>query len=528
MTIQLKPLALVLCLAGCIAAPVFAADTDADSANAEPVSLTRHKNQTVTTSHQRAAKIAQRRRSMAQSGATNGSEDVDTEPSHKMNRYELMKLIKQEKDLLPFDLSVPGQAFVSTGPYVGVPIQFSGSNLLVNSPSINTDSQLLGIRKKITEQLHAMGGEIVEEPYHSHLLLSGVVEGQANYNHVNRPRHEFENERRRDSSDIDVTNVSLDAFFIGPSPWLLGFIEMMYDGSEPANSVFDSNIHYRVSNSRVLVNKAFITIGDFTQTPWYGTLGQSYVPFGLYSSVMISDPLTKLLGRTKARYIQVGYQPQTPNNFYGAAYIFRGDTRTGGNTNINNGGINFGWKYSFCDDFYSGNFGGGYIANIADSGGMQLLNGDGFAVYEKIHRRVSGGDLRGIFSIGKHIDLIAEWVTSLGKFAHKDMTYKCHGAHPWALDTQASYSFKICDDRPSSIGIGYARSHQALALRLPKDRYSLGFNTSVWRNTLQRIEFRVDHEYGRHTKATGAHCSRIKRPTGRLNEALTAQFDYYF
>lgn len=518
MKVRLKPFSLALCLAGCISTAAFALQGE----NSAPI--VRHK----VTAHPSGASVVAKNTS-TQSDDDSSSSEVNTEPSHKMNRSELYKLIREQKDLLPFDLDVPGQAFVSTGPYVGVPLQFSGANLLINSPSVNTDAQLLGIRKKIVEQLRAMGGEIVEEPYHSHLLLSGVVEVQALYNHFGRPRHEFQHERRRsDSSDIDLTNVSLDAFFLGPSNWLLGFIEFMFDGSEPANSIYTSPHHYRVSNSRVLINKAFITIGDFSKTPWYGTFGQSYVPYGRYSSVMVSDTLTKLLGRTKARYIELGYMQQQKNAFYGALYIFRGDSHTGHNRVINNGGINFGFKYSFCDDFFNGDFGGGIIRNIADSGGLQLGNGDGFSLYEHLKRRVPGINARGIFSFGEHIDVITEWVSAASSFARRDMSYNCKGAQPWALDAEISYSFKMMDGKPTSIALGYGRSHQALAMGLPKERFGIVGNTSLFRNTLQSLELRDDREYGRRNKATGANCSHVPRETGKHDMALTAQFDYYF
>lgn len=524
MKVRLKPFSLALCLAGCISTAAFAIQGE----NSAPI--VRHKSTTSTNQNGASATQQSTKRTSNGAQSNNGSSsEVDTEPSHKMDRSELFKLIKEQKDLLPFDLDVPGQAFVSTGPYVGVPLQFSGSNLLINSPSVNTDAQLLGIRKKITEQLRAMGGEIVEEPYHSHLLLSGVVEVQGLYNHFGRPRHEFQQERRRsDGSDIDLTNVSLDAFFLGPSNCLLGFIEFMYDGSEPANSIFTSPHHYRVSNSRVLINKAFITIGDFSKSPWYGTFGQSYVPYGRYSSVMVSDTLTKLLGRTKARYVELGYMQQEKNAFYGALYIFRGDSHTGHNKVINNGGFNVGFKYSFCDDFFNGDFGGGMIRNIADSGGLQLGNGVGFSIDEHLKRRVAGINARGIFSFGTHVDIITEWITAASGFARQDMSYNRRSAQPWALDAEISYSFKMMDGKPTSIALGYARSHQALALGLPKERFSIVGNTSLFRNTLQSLEVRDDREYGRNNKATGAARSHVSRETGKHDMALTAQFDYYF
>lgn len=503
---QLTPIAIALCLIGA-ATPALAAVSNEDQAR-----IAQLESQLASMQKEvKSLKTSARTKSRSASRVYTTTPPVSSTVSHK----SLRQMISEEQEYLPFDLDVPGQAFVSTGPYVGVPFQYAGSNLIVNSPSVNTDVQLLNIRKKISEQLHIMGGEIAKEPYHSHLLLSGLVEAQANYtNKGGSPS----------TTDIDVTSVSLDSIFLGPSNWTLGFVELNYDDTSPANSVYTSTQNYRTANSRIFVNKAFITIGDFSQSIFYGSVGQFYVPFGTYSSTMISTPLTRVLTRTKARSILAGFQQQDKNAFYGAAYIFRGDSHANSVAKVNNGGLNIGYHYD--TGFFTGNFGGGVIANIADSGGMQLANG--FSTTEQIVHRVPGYNLRGLFSFGHHVDIIAEYVGASTSFNPNDMSFNGHGAKPWATDLEADYSFTIFGDRPSSVGLAYSKSNQALSLGIPLNRYALTLNTSLWRNTLQSIELRHDREYAASDTASGAGAVASTPETGKSDNAVTAQFDYYF
>lgn len=535
MKIQLKPVSLVLLTAGIAAAPVFAASSSAEPSEANTqiaqissqtrslqgtlASLQRQVKslQTQLKTSQNAAKSSRRGKSSGNSSAANSSSSSNVPSSGSMTGKDLVHLISQEREYLPFDLDVPGQAFVSTGPYVGVPLQYSGSNLIINSPSVNTDVQLLGIRKAIHKQLLAMGGEIFKEPYHSHLLLSGVVEGQANYTN---------NGGQPSTTNLDVTNVSLDAFFLGPSDWTLGFIEFSYNNGSPTNDVFGGTSNFTVSDSRVYVNKAFVTIGDLALSPFYGSFGQFYVPFGTYSSVMVSDPLTKLLTRTKARSLLIGIQQQDKNAFYGSAYIFRGDSHPASVSKINNGGLNVGYKFVTDSDFFHANVGAGVIASITDSSGMQ--NGNNFKSNEQIVHRVPGYNLRGLLSFGEHWDFLAEYVGASTRFNPRDMGFNGHGAKPWAVDSELAYSFPILDNKPSSVAVGYAKSNQALAMGLPLNRYSLVFNTSLWRNTLESLEFRRDHEYAASNVATTAGAVAAPSESGKYDNAVTAQFDYYF
>jgi len=435
---------------------------------------------------------------------------------------------------LPIDLDTPGQSFVSTGPYLGVPLEYSGSNLIINNPAINEDVSLLKLRKNINRRLEEAG--IVHPEDRGHLLLSGLAEAQANYKNKGVGGN---------SSDIDLTSAKLDAYILGPSSWTSGLITFAYENDIGSTSGVITSKH-RVSNSRVFIDKAFITVGDFTKSPYYGTIGQMYVPFGTYSTNLVTSPMTKTMARTKARALLLGYQGQGADAMYASGYVFKGDSYVGNSKKINTGGLNVG--YRFKREGYNSDIGAGVINNIADSIGMQrtendvgstpLFGGFGSTVSrcggagtalcgsEQLVHRVPAYDVHALLGLGQHWNLLGEYVRSSTQFNPNDLSFNGRGAQPQALNTELAYTFTAFDHPTSFVG-GYGMTQDALALGLPAKRYSLVLNTSFWRDTLQSLELRHDIDYSGNVVSSG---SGVSGPTGsgRSDNVITAQFDIYF
>jgi len=527
---QIKPLAVSLCLLGIISTPALAA-TDSSQMRKLEAQISQLQNKVNVLEAQseteqpkkRMSSSKHHKKSAATQTATESSETSET-TADATGPGAVHGLPTSGATYLPVDVEVPGQSFVSSGPYIGVPFQFSGMNLVINTPSVNQDVSLLQVRKNIRERLEALG---IERTDHAHVLLSGIVEGQGLYKNIGGGA---------DSTDIDLTNVTLDAYILGPTQWLSSLISMTYDNDLGTNSgSFASNS--RALNSRVYIKQAFVTIGNFSQTPVYGTFGQMYVPFGTYSSSMVSAPLTQSLFRTKARAILLGVQPQKDDAFYAAGYIFKGDAHAGSTSRVNNGGINLG--YHFKQNGISGEVGGGAIGNVADSIGMQdvsnsagQFNGFGGTTIaglntgnEHIVHRVVGYEARGSVAYGQ-TNLLIEYITSASSFDNADLTMNSHGAKPQALNAEAAYTFNAFA-RPSSLALGYGMTKDALAFELPTKRYSVVFNTSVWKDTLQSLELRHDINYSASDYATGSMVV-VPHASGKADNVVTAQFDVYF
>jgi hypothetical protein len=539
---KLTPLVLGLCLIGAINLPVFAETSGSPQAQSIEQQVTELQKEVGALKkelkHSSSKHHAYKKKSATSSHVESASKPstalsaTDSNPPQISGPSSLPSV--GSLNYLPIDLDVPGQSFVSSGPYLGIPLEYSGSNLIINSPSINEDVLLLKMRQNINQRLEALGMKRAENK--SHLLLSGFIEGQAGWSRrgINPS-----------TTNIDLSAANLDAYILGPNNWTSGLMEFAFDNDAGANegSLFHNT---RALNSRVFINKAFIILGDFSQSPFYTTIGQMYVPFGVYSSTMISSPFTKTIGRTQARAINFGYQQQSSNALFGAVYLFRGDSHGSATNRVNNGGINVGYRLKTGP--FSEVFGAGVIGNIADAQAQQvtglqsanmfggfgatgmcpLANGTGTAPCgnERLVHRVPAYDVNAKFSIGSTIDILTEYVVASTNFNTNDLTLNSHGARPQALNAEAIYSFEAFN-HPTSFGASYQISGDALAFGLPAKRYSLALNTSIWRNTLESLEFHHDIDYGKVVTSSG---SKVVGPqgTGHSGNAIIAQIDLYF
>jgi hypothetical protein len=322
------------------------------------------------------------------------------------------------------------------------------------------------------------------------------------------------------SSEVDVAaalNHSVEAFF-----------SIAYDDSPPENG------GPRVTNSAFNLNLGFVNIGDLDRTPFYFTAGQLFVPFGRYSTSMISNPLALTLARTKTRPFIVGYKSQTEVGPYAAAYTYTSETTSGGSSI---GGFNLGYNFGFGP--WGGDLGVGYIGTIADSAGMQLTGSFPFTTFGGFGSITNGSEAIGkVPAVDVHANvsfsrysLTAEWVTVTKAFEPQYLSFNGFGAEPQALQLEAGVTFMVFN-RPASLAGSYQWTRDALALNLPEQRISGVFNLSIWKDTIESLEYRHDIDYGTNQFANGAAPPGLMNAntigTGRSADSIIAQIGVYF
>jgi hypothetical protein len=378
---------------------------------------------------------------------------------------------------------------VTTSPYIGIRSAFNASDLIVNLSSMNEDLRFLEEQLKLAKRV-----ENQHLPYLDHPIieLSGDVVGQAywaqSYHGVSR-------------DDVNLTNARFDVFSHA-SDWAMAYISLNFDNAGVDELLQGSG--FRLGNSKIFLARAFLTIGNLEVSPVYFTLGQMYVPFGRYATSAVTTPLTVALAQTNARAALLGISYE---GFYGSAYGFRGDSDVD-SIGINQWGANAGYRYS-CDDV-SLELGAGYLANIADSSGMQLtghFDRDDFRGFginhetEELIHRVPAYDAHGEFGY-KSFGLNAEYIATTRHFAAENLNINGRGAKPSALHVEGNYRFEL-GEFPSAVALAYDHSRDALALNLPEDSYIATFNISVWKNTIQSLEYRHDENYSGHNTSGG-------------------------
>lgn len=412
---------------------------------------------------------------------------------------------------------------VTTSAFMGLKNAFSGSDLLVRDPSINEDLVLLKQRQSIDNKL-------LEEEAHKFtplLELSGKIEGQL-YNLGGYPTVRTDN-------GINVSGAELDLNAL-VGEWANAFLSTDYDNSPVSSG-------NRKPNGRLFVKRAFVVVGNLNVTDFYFSLGEMYVPFGLYASGMVSTPLTESLARIQTATVLLGW---THDGFNAQFFGYDGFQNTGGNPYIfRQFGANIGYKKAFPNQNID--VGVGAVSNIADSQGMQN-NGlpipagapafSGFAnpttfdvdqhpvIGNDFVHRVPGIDVHAEYTMGP-VTLMAEYIGAISDFRMEDMTFNGYGARPAAVHAEIDFAWHwgLC---PFGAGFAYGHTWDSLALNLPENSYSVFMNASFVRDTVASLEFRHDLDYARGDTATGAGVPVNRMPTGGSRNSIIGQFGVYF
>lgn len=242
---------------------------------------------------------------------------------------------------------------VTTSPVMGLRTTASPADLLEQQPTMNEDLLLLQQQAAFIKHMHVRG-----VPFHRPVLVfSGGLEGSlfSSSSFANTPGV---NVLGGTNNGVTLSHAEFDMHAIASS-WASLFMSWEYDNAPAGLGV-------RQPNDRIYLRRGFLTIGNLNRFPVYFTIGQLYVPFGKYSSNMISTPVTESLARIRAQAAILGFSHA---GFYAQVYGYAGNMG-GANPIFKQGGANAGYQHHFAKD-KSVDVGAGYVSNIADSEGRQ-------------------------------------------------------------------------------------------------------------------------------------------------------------
>ncbi len=219
-----------------------------------------------------------------------------------------------------------------------------------------------------------------------------------------------------------------------------------------------------------------VDVAAITLTPsdtWSLSAGQFYLPFGVYETQMISDPLTLELGEIRETALQVDF---AAGLFSVSAYIFDGDASTNGNNKVDN----FGFDLSLAleNDSYDLSASVDYINDIGDSDGL-------IDHATTVHDRVAGYAFSALFTTGP-FTVIGEYLAANKAFAS--------GIEPSAYNIEAGYGFDLAG-REANAAIGFQGTDDADPLGYPESVIIAALSMEIYESASLAFEIAQTEDY---------------------------------
>lgn len=414
---------------------------------------------------------------------------------------------------------------VTTAPYLSRHSSYNGSDLLYNMSSINEDLILLKQKQKFMTLMNDAGHPL-NEPM---LQFSGSLAGQFYSSGAFTPASAGNNV----TSGVTLSTAEIDMNAMA-SRWATGFMALTFSGSP----ISAGN---RNPNAQIFLQRGFVTIGDLNTFPMYLTVGEMYSPFGVYTSSMVSTPMTQSMMEIRTPTAIVGY---THNDFFASIFTYSGSQQSGGDVIFKQWGVDTGYRYLFNGNAENKlSVGAGWVSNVTDSQGMQGTGYStsagqfaGFGVTpaaNNLVHPVRGVDVNAAFKWNR-FTLLSEYMIATQRFAAADLSFNNVGAplspaEPAALHAEVNYKLPFVPKKYNTeLGVSFDRTWQSLALNLEQNKYAMFLNTNLFRETVESIEYNYQTDYSSNITASGEGATAPIVGTGRGVNTVILQVGMYF
>jgi hypothetical protein len=307
------------------------------------------------------------------------------------------------------------------------------------------------------------------------ISLSGLLEVEATYEDV-----DFDAAGSEDASDLVLATVELgiDAEL---TEQVSGHVLLLWeeDETEPID-----------------VDEAFILFDGGNDAPVWVRAGKMYVPFGNFSSNMISDPLTLEIGETNESAVEAGVRM---GDFYALVYAFNGDVDEAGDENhIDNFGAQVG--YALEQDNFSLDASISYINNLADSDGWEDELDD---LDTELDDYVGGLGMHAAVEAGA-FNIIGEYILALDdpEYVVDNSVEERDAIEVWNFEVGYAFTlfnkaalvgvaYQGSNNGDSFMPAGYASTDEDLDF-IPQDRYMFTIGAEILPYTSLALEYLHD------------------------------------
>jgi hypothetical protein len=296
------------------------------------------------------------------------------------------------------------------------------------------------------------------------IKLSGTIEIEAG----------FEN---NDIYDENTSDISLATAELGvevtPVDWITGFALLSWEDDD----------------EKVIFDEAHVTIGASEDIPYYLQAGKFYMPFGVFETNTISDPLTLEFAEIVDTGAQLGIEI---SGFRGSVYTFNGETdEAEEDDKLRCFGASIGYGVE-TEDFTLA-AGADWINNVLESGTMyEYVTGTG-----DLKEYVAGFGLNAMMGFGP-ITLIGEYLAAADDIEFTNGT-KHEAPCVWAIEV--GYTLEIAG-KETTFALAYQATDDAEEI-LPESKILTSVGVGITDALCVALEYSKADDYSASEGGTG-------------------------